>query len=110
SFDSASDGDGFGVGRGNRARIDAEPVEPACELYEVALERELSVALERRERLQGRPVPAAEEGDELLGRLEPERERALGDFARADAGADQVAEMTLAAPEHRRRHTGGRRH
>ena len=46
---------------------------------EVVLERlPRRIGAESGERLQGRPVPGAEELDELLRRAEPEREVALG--------------------------------
>src|SRR6266487_5172830 len=64
----------FGVGRRDGEGVAAEPVEPARERDEIELERVTCAALERREGLEGRPVPRPEERDELLGRPEPERE------------------------------------
>ena len=73
----------------------------------ILLERIAGVALECREGLQRRPVPGAEEVDELVGRFEPEGERPLLQLQRGDRVAEELAEVGLGAPEHRRLHAGG---
>src|SRR5262245_39100571 len=99
---SARDRDRFDVSGGNRNRVAGEPVVSTRELEEVALERLAGRAFERGEGLDGRPVPRPEELDELLGGAVPEREGALRDLEPSDALAEQVAQVRLGAPEHRR--------
>src|SRR5262249_58786919 len=82
---SAPGRDRFQVGRRDRDRVAAQPVEAVGERDQIELERLAGVALERRERLQRRPVEAPEERHEVLGRWEPERERPLCDLERGDA-------------------------
>jgi tetratricopeptide (TPR) repeat protein len=98
----ALDGYRLGVGRRDRNRAAAEPVEPVRERDEIALERVPGLALERREGLLRRPVPRAEEVDELLRRAEPEREGPLRHLERPDCSSEELAQMGLGSPEHRR--------
>ena len=70
----------------------------------------LGVVFQRGEGLQRRPVPGAEEVDELLAGAEAERERPLLDLERRDPVAEELAQVRLGAPEHRRLHAGRRRH
>src|SRR5262249_59465674 len=62
---------GFQVGRGDGDAAGVVPVPAPGQLRQVVGQRGAAVLVEYLECLQGRPVPAAEEPDELLGGGEP---------------------------------------
>src|SRR5690349_12249169 len=105
----APDGDCLEVGGGDRHRVAVQPVVPPGEVGQVVLEGVALRRIERREGVDGRSVPAAEEGDEVLGGRKAEGEGALDGVERRDAAAEEVAQVALGTPEQRRLNPGGRR-
>ena len=86
------------------------PVEASGQLGQVALERVALVSSSAANAFSVGPYQSRKKVDELLGRGEPEREGPLADLERLDPVAEQLAEVVLGAPQHRRRTPARRRH
>jgi len=96
---SAEGENGFQVGRGDGDAAAVVSVPVAGQLGQVGGQRGTAAVIERLECLQGRPVPAAEERDELLGRSESPGEGALHGPGIGRRRAEQAGQVLFGAPQ-----------
>src|SRR5215467_4363283 len=99
---SAQRKDGFQVGRGDGYTTAVVAVPVAGQLGQVGGQRGAAVAVERLKCLQDRPVPAAEERDELFGGGESPGKGALDGPGVGGPRAEQAVHVLFGAPQQRR--------